>query len=80
MLSLGQIFGLDERGNKATLGELIIVLAQASDSALNSELVKTLVDYFYQENLHIIVNCCFLPFMGYFVAIATYTSYFMLTE
>ena len=80
MLSLGQIFEMDERGNKATLGELIIVLAQASDSALNSELVKTLVDYFYQENLHIIVNCCFLPFTGYFAAIATYTSYFMLTE
>ena len=80
MLSLGQIFEMDERGNKATLGELIIVLAQASDSALNSELVKTLVDYFYQENLHIIVNRCFLPFTGYVAAIATYTSYFMLTE
>ena len=71
---------MDEKGNKATLGELIIVLAQAYDSALNSELVKTLVDYFYQENLHTIVNRCFLPFTGYFAAIAIYTSYFMLTE
>ena len=80
MVSLGQIFEVDEKGNKVTLGKLIIVLAQASDTALNSELVKTLVDYFYQENLQTIVNSCFLPFVGYFASIATFTSYFMISE
>ena len=47
MISLDQIFETDEKGNKATIGDLILVLSQASDTVLNSELVRTLVDYYY---------------------------------
>ena len=59
---------------------MITVLAQAPDTALNSELVKTLVNYFYQENLLIIKKYCFAPFVCYFISIATHSSYFMITE
>ena len=47
MISLDQIFNVDKSDDKVTLGKLILVLAEASDTALNTELVKTLVDYFY---------------------------------
>ena len=78
MLNFGQIFNEQyKNGKEATLGDLLEILAKASDPILDTEFCKILVDYFYEENLYDIKNFCFYPFAIYFFSTICYMSYFM---
>ena len=78
MLTLGKLLYGEHNGKKATLGAFIEVLALAPNSVLNTELVSTLIEYFYEENLKIILTQCFIPFAVYFVSTISFVSYFMM--
>lgn len=59
---------------------MIVVLAKAPNSALTSQLVKTLVDYFYEKNLKKVKLFCFVPFVIYFASAIFFFSYPMINE
>ena len=56
MLTLGKILYGEHKGKKTTLGTFIEVLALAPNQVLSTELVSTLIDYFYEENLKKIIT------------------------
>ena len=80
MLTLGKLLYGEYKGKKATLGAFIEVLALAPDSVLNTELVSTLIDYFYEENFKTIMIYCFAPFATYFLSTICFISYFMMRQ
>ena len=78
MLTLGKLLYGKYKGKKTTLGTFIEVLALAPNTVLNTELVSTLIDYFYEENLQTILTNCFIPFSVYFVSTICFITYFMM--
>ena len=78
MLTLGKLLYGEYKGKKTTLGAFIEVLALAPNSVLNTELVSTLIDYFYEENFRNIMIYCFAPFATYFLSTICFISYFMM--
>ena len=75
---MNQIFGFDEKGNKESIIDLIKVLSDASEKVLDCELIKTLIDYYYEENLQKIKFAGFYPFVMYFAVTICNLSYFII--
>ena len=79
MLHFSTLFEQDLNGNLATLGDFIEVLEQTTSIILNTELVRILVNHFYEQNLVRIIWICFIPYVIYFVAAILYFSYYMIS-
>ena len=80
MLNFGKLFRKDKKGKTQGVEELIMVLAKAPDSAKTTQLVKTLIDYFYDKNLMKVKLLCFVPYVIYFASAIFFFSYPMINE
>ena len=78
MISMKQIFEVDEKGKRETIPDLISVLSDASEKVLNHELARTLIDYYYEVNFQNIKKYGFYPFFVYFAATAINLSCFII--
>ena len=74
MLLVDFIFNPKKNGGRTNFGDLAKVLAKAPESVLNTELVKTLVENFYDAYFYWIFGICYIPFTIYFLSASYFFS------
>ena len=74
MLVVDFIFNPKKNGGRTNFGDLAKVLAKAPESVLNTELVKTLVENFYNKYFYWIFGICYIPFVIYFLSASYFFS------
>ena len=61
-------------GTKATKQQLVSVLANAPESILHTELVRTFIENFYGEQKRYLIGYGFIPFLIYLIATIGYLT------
>ena len=74
MLLVDFIFNPKKNRGRTNFGDLAKVLAKAPESVLNTELVKTLVENFYDKYFYWILWLCYIPFTIYFLSASYFFS------
>ena len=78
MLKLDWMFRPRKDKGNTGFGGLLEVLANAPETIMHTVLVRTLVQYFYDENKNRVVISCYIPFIIYFIASIVYYANFMI--
>ena len=61
-------------GTEATKQHLVSVIAKAQESVLSTELVRTFIDNFYDEQKKYLIGYGFIPYLVYLVATLGYLT------
>ena len=77
MLKLDWMFRPRKNNGNIGFGGLLEVLADAPETIMDTVMVRTLVQNFYDVNKQRVVIFCYLPFIIYFIASIVYYTNFM---
>ena len=61
-------------GTEATKQQLVSVIAKAQESVLNTELVRTFINNFYDEQKKYLIGYGFIPYLVYLIATLGYLT------
>ena len=80
MLPIDWIYAPCGENKVVGFSEFIEALASApNESLFSTDLIKTLVDHFWDRYYHVVIVKCFLPFLVYFACVLGYISNFGVT-